>query len=270
MPDQAMRIIVHAGFHKTGTTSLQFYLDRNRAALDRWMTYYGMIEFFNAGAAARRYGQRPFPWRMWAFRRKLRRFLAQVPDVPVLVLSRESFSGAMPGHLDWRGRRVRRYAPAAIPLARTLVAELRRRFGPDARIEFLYTTRDRESWLNSVYGHLLRSIHLTDTRAAFVAGFGDLVDLEDEARRIAGAVSCPLHIARLEDIGATRAGPATAVLNLVGVPPEVQLRLPKSRRSNAGQTDALRDQFLKLNRSGKGKSELKAIKDRMMKGPKAG
>ena len=74
------RVIVHAGFYKTGTTSLQAYLARHRAALAPWFDYYGQADFEQAGAEARIYGQRPFPWRKARFRAALRRFLAGIPD----------------------------------------------------------------------------------------------------------------------------------------------------------------------------------------------
>ncbi|MFC2970383.1 hypothetical protein [Acidimangrovimonas pyrenivorans] len=264
MPDGPVRVLVHAGFHKTGTSSLQDFLRRNRAALKPWLDYYGKADFLEAGAAARRYGQRPFPWRLWLFRRQLRRFLATIPDAPLIVLSRETFAGVMPGHRDWRGRMVQGYAATAIPLARAVIAELRRRFGPGVRIEFLYTTRDRERWIRSVYGHLLRSIHLTEEFGAFRARFPDLAAPDEEARRIAAALPCPVHAARLEDHAAAPAGPATPVLDLAGVPAEARARLVPAGRSNVGQTPEMEAEFLRLNRSGKARAQLKRIKDRML------
>lgn len=266
MPDGPVRVLVHAGFHKTGTSSLQDFLRRNRAALKPWLDYYGKADFLETGAAARRYGQRPFPWRLWLFRRRLRRFLNSIPDAPLIVLSRETFAGVMPGHRDWRGRVVQGYADTAIPLARALIAELRRRFGSTVQVEFLYTTREREGWIRSVYGHLLRSIHLTEEFEAFRARFPDLVAPDEEARRIAAALPCPVHAARLEDHAEAPAGPATPVLDLAGVPARVRAGLIPAVRSNAGQGAEMEAAFLCLNRSGKAKVQLKRIKDRMLTG----
>lgn len=258
------RVIVHAGFHKTGTSSLQIYLARHRAAFKPWFDYYGQADFEQAGARARVYAQRRFRWRLHAFRKALRRFLAAIPDCETLVLSRENFSGAMPGHRDWRGRSVMDFHTAAEPLLRVVGSELRRRFGPDVQIELLFTTRDRERWIRSVYGHLLRSIHLTETFDDFRARFPDLPELESEARRISRAVRLPVHTRAVEDIGARRAGPALAVLELAGVPEEAWAALAPAARANAGQSQALEAAFLALNRSGKSKAELKRIKDRMI------
>lgn len=255
------RVIVHAGFHKTGTTSLQAYLTRHRASFTPWFTFYGPAEYASAGAKSRIYAQRRFPWRLWAFRRAFRRFLAGVPDAPVLVLSRETFSGNMPGHRDWRGRMLTDFRTAAVPLVRVIAAELRRRFGPDTQIELVFTTRDREAWIASVHGHLVRSIHLADDLATFHERLSGFPDLATEARRIASAVGLEAHIRPLEDYAGARPGPALALLEIAGVPPEVWQALPKAHRANTGQPPAVRAEFLALNRSGISREDLKRLKD---------
>lgn len=259
------RVIVHAGFHKTGTTSLQDYLKQNRTALQPCLTYYGKADFPQAGAHARIYGQHRFWWRRLMFRRAFRRFLAAIPEAPVIVLSRETFSGAMPGHRTLGGRRVEDYAGAAVPLAREILRGLRGRFGPEVEVEFLYTLRDREDWLASVHGHLLRSIHLTEDLAAFAAGFASPPDPEAEAARIAWALApVPVHVAWLEDLGRRPDGPAAAVLDLAGVPDALRAGLPLADRRNSGQTAALRAEFLRLNRAGGSRVALKAAKEALL------
>lgn len=259
------RVIVHAGFHKTGTSSLQDFLKQNRAALKPVLTYYGKADFVKAGVHARIYGQRQFWWRRLLFRRAFRRFLAAVPDAPLIVLSRETFAGAMPGHRKLGGSRVENYADAAIPLAREILRGLRRRFGPDVAVDFLYTLRDRDSWLDSVHGHLLRSIHLTDDLADYLAGFHVLPDPEVDANRIAKALApVPVHIAWLEDYADLPEGPAGAVLDLAGVPDDFRLALAPVGPRNPGQSRAVRDVFLKINRAGGSRAELKAKKEHLL------
>ena len=103
-----------------------------------------------------------------------RAFLRSVPDAPVIVISRESLSGMMLGLRGARLRPARRYAPMAIPLAREIIRETRRRFGPDVRIEFLYTTRAPRPFVNSLWRHVLRTNRLTQNEAQFAAGFSPL------------------------------------------------------------------------------------------------
>jgi hypothetical protein len=259
------RIIVHAGFHKTGTTSLQTYLAQNRTTLAPWFDYYGQNDFKNAGARARIYAQKPFPWRLLRFRLNFRAFLRTIPNAATIVLSRETFVGVMPGHRDWRGRMLMDFAPAAVPLCQVVISELKRRFGAGAEIEFLFTTRERESWIRSVYGHLLRSIHLTESFEEFRAGFPDLIDLTGEANRIAPHLKpCKLHLRAMEDYVTSPTGPAGAVLELAGVPQDVVATLPSATRANAGQTSAQEEAFLAINRQSLSKAEKKARKEALL------
>jgi len=261
-------VIVHAGYHKTGTTSLQDFLRDNRAQLAPVLTAYGKADFHDAGSYARIYAQRPFPWRLWRFRRALRRFLARIPDSRVIVLSRETFSGGMPGHRTWRGSLMTSYHRPARALARVIIDELRRRFGQSVDITFFYTTRPTEPWIASVYGHLLRSIRLTDDFAAFRARLPDLAGPSEEAARMAAALApVPVVTAALEDYADHREGPAAALLDHIGVPRHIRARLRPARHSNHGQNDRMRGAFLDLNRSLRNKSELRRRKEALMANP---
>ena len=259
------RVIVHAGFHKTGTTSLQDFLKENQTALAPFFSYYGKADFLQAGANARIFAQRPFYWRRLAFRRSFRRFLNHIPDAPIIVLSRETFSGVMPGHRDILGRTIKDQTPTAIILAREIVQLLKKRFGPQTEIEFLFTTRDRENWIDSIYGHLLRSIDLTRDREAFHIQLADLPAPESMTRKIAASITpvC-VHTARLEEFAANPEGPAAAVLDLLNIPDKVRKRLTPVPRKNLGEPDMLRARFLELNRGTANKGALKAIKERIL------
>ncbi|HGG04075.1 MAG TPA: hypothetical protein ENK28_01345 [Aliiroseovarius sp.] len=258
------RIIVHAGFHKTGTSSLQQYLRRTRRDLAQYGAIYLKEDFLDAGNAGRIYGLKPFPWRLRRFRRHLRGFLESIPDDKVIFLSWEGFCGVMPGHRRIGGRSVRDMATSGIPLARAIVKELRRRFGPDADITFLYTLRDREPWINSVYGHIVRSIRLTMDFDSFRASLPNLPTLQEEATRIARAIApVPVETARLEALKSKAQGPAYAALTLIGVPEDVIATLPPARKVNAGNTADIRRECLRLNRTIKDDLELKRLKDKL-------
>lgn len=259
-----VRVIVHAGFHKTGTSSLQDYLRRHRAALAPWLCYYGKADFLDAGNLARVYGLKPYPWRLRRVRRALREFLASIPEDPVIVLSWEGFSGVMPGHRRWSGQ-IRGYGRAAIPLARAIRSEILRRFGPGTKVEFVYTIRQSRPWARSVWGHLVRSIRMTQDATAFVNDIAPLIDLRSEAARIARAVSgAPVHVAQLEDLGACPEGPAGIILDLAGVPRRVRSDLGPAPRRNAGLGADWETRFLNMNRQTRNKPRLKAEKDALL------
>ncbi len=118
MTTAPIRVIVHAGFHKTGTTSLQDFLYQNKSSLAPYMAYYGKMDFLDAGTQARIYAQRPFPHRLIKFRYAFRAFLENIPDHSMIVLSRETFSGGMPGHHTLSGRLMTSYQRPAKRLAK--------------------------------------------------------------------------------------------------------------------------------------------------------
>ena len=259
------RVIVHAGFHKTGTTSLQDFLKDNSDALPPWLTYYGKAEFVGVDAAARTFGQRPFWWRRLWFRRSFRRFLERIPRDDTIVLSCETFSGAMPGHRRTGGRMVEKYTETAIPLAQEILHCLRDHFGHGTSVEFLYTLRDRDSWLASIHGHLLRSIRLDEDLDAFRAGFRQLPDLRADVSRIATALSpIPVHISWLEDYADQPEGPAGAILDLTEFPDALRDSLRPALLCNPGQSQELRHKFLELNRTDGKRADLKAEKEALL------
>jgi len=142
---------------------------------------------------------------------------------------------------------------------------LRYRFGAEVRVEFLYTLRDRQAWLASVHGHLLRSIDVTDDLAEFAGSFASLPDPEADAARIASALApVTVHTAWLEDHALKSEGPAAAVLDLVGLPASVRAGLPAAARRNAGQPAEMRAQFLQINRAGGSRTARKAAKEALL------
>lgn len=242
------RVIVHPGFHKTGTTSLQTYMVENQAALADYAHFYTKEHFLRAGNLARRYGMKPTYWYRWRFGRALRRFLTTIPDAPVVILSWECFSGVMPGHRRLTGT-ITGFASTARPMSRTINAELRHRFGADTEVVWFYTTRELESWLRSIYGHILRSIRIQDDYPTFRARLAKVPAPVVEAELMRDYLApMPVRIAPLEDFADNRLGQASALLELAGVPAEVMAGLPDALHSNRGNPPELLEKFLELNR----------------------
>lgn len=260
------RILVHSGFHKTGTSSLQGFLDMHSEPLAPYFYAFGRFQAPAIDEAAKTYAQKRFPWRLAAFRRAVRNYLSGAPLDRNIVISMESLSGLMPGHRLYGGARAEAYSDTAIAMAKVLVRELRRAFGADIDIVFLFTTRQQEDWLRSVHGHLLRSIRLTDDYEAFRTQFIDLPTLPEQAAKIA-ALLAPIRveIAALEAYTLCRIGPARAVLDLMDVPKEVRTMLAPAPRANVGQPFDLRTTFLKLNREITNKAALKARKNGLLR-----
>ncbi|MGH1368168.1 MAG: hypothetical protein ACRBCL_06090 [Maritimibacter sp.] len=257
------QIFVHAGFHKTGTSSLQDYLRTHRAALSDHVQIHLKEDFLEAGNLARRYGQKPYPHRRLRFARALRKYLSGVQDHPRHLLSWEGFSGIMPGHRRLTGP-VRNIHRAAIPLNRTIIRALRRRFGSDVDITFYYSLRDSDQWIRSVHGHLLRSIRLTEDETTFINGFSPPIQLDREAARIAKAIApVRLETSWLRDTKNRREGPAAALLDLIDLPKDIRDTLPRAALTNAGNTAEMRAKCLEWNINIKDDHELKRMKDEL-------
>lgn len=255
------KVIVHAGYHKCGTTSLQDFLKANKSALKPCFDVYGKTDFLAAGAHARIYSQRPYRWRLWRFRRSLRRFLNSIEAAETIILTRETFSGGMSGHRRLTGRIMTGYFSPSKPLSGVIISELRRRFGPDTEIIFAYSTRQKESWIKSVHGHLLRSIRLKDDFTKFRARFPDLLSPQEEAAQMAQHLAPVKTVTfALEDYAKHPEGPAAGLLDYLGVPQSIRKMLKPAKRANSGQSGAARAEFLALNRSTKNKAALKRAK----------
>lgn len=236
------RIIIHAGFYKTGTTSFQRYFEQNATLFESKFHYCSKAQLSEAAIAAREFGTRPFWWRLRAFRRAFEELVTTLPDADVIVLSREQFSGAMPGFKTIFGRRITSNATAGLPLAKEMSRALRRRFGENASIEFLFTLREGEAWVKSLYGHVQRSKNMTQDFAAFRNSFPKNIDLLSEAASIAqAAMADEFHTSFLEATSTHPLGPAKALIDLLALPTDFCEKLPPARHENKGSCQKTRD-----------------------------
>lgn len=259
------RILIHPGFHKTGTSSLQGFLDQHRDALSDYFYGFGRNTAPELDLAAKNYSQRPFWWRFWAFQRALQATLSTCPAERNIMISMESLSGLMPGHRIFGGAEARDYTKTAIPLGKVIVQEVHAMFGSQTDIIFLYTTREKSDWLRSVHGHLLRSIRFTDDLKTFQDRHETMPSLSAQVDQIALALpEVRVEQAALEDYTLARTGPARAVLDLMEVPKTVRKLLTPTPRANIGQPGDLREIFLRLNRDISNKAELRARKESLL------
>ena len=260
------RIIIHAGFHKTGTTGLQDFLRLNRAALSDHADIYLGQQLGEARRAGRLYGERPWFARRRHFQRSFASFLATIPDADTILISRESFSGAMPGATRF-GRSITGYGRVAETLARDILTAFQTRFGTTAQIEFLYTTRAKPAFLQSIWGHHLRTKQLTDDLGRFTARFAKAPPLDTEAARIATALApVPVHIAPLEDAANHRLGHGATILRLLHIDPTTWDHFQPPIDRYTGPSDELRATFLRMNRSQQDTADLRAQKEALYKG----
>ncbi|MCF2871056.1 hypothetical protein L0664_08255 [Octadecabacter sp. G9-8] len=252
-------MIVHAGFHKTGTTSVQRFLRANGkhiyprcamvlpARLDR-----------KAAHMALRYSEIGSQDYLDAFGAELHETLsAIVPKNRSVLITDERLSGRMPGRDGQVGYPA---APALLARAEDVICDV---FGTEADVVFHFSTRDPLSWLHSTYKHNLRVSRLNmdenEHRAAYAlpGTLGDIAD--DVAKGLTGTV----HTTDLADM-TTDFGPAQPLIDLINLPAHLHKRLKPQPAANVGPKDGLIEDLLALNRAGLSDQALRAAKSALL------
>lgn len=251
-----MRVILYGGFHKTGTTTVQKTLRRNRQLLKphlRLTLRPGMAALCEA---ARAWSSSRDPVDL-ALLRYEAATLAEGWDAgdrrPILLAS-EDLSGHMPGR-----RGLSRYD--ATPALMRCIAESVEAVQPDARITFYFSTRAARPWLASCHAQHLRATRMTLDRESYARDYRASADLEAVVDAVADAVAPrPVQRAALEELADAPQGPLTPLLNLAGIPDATRRSLSPLPPQNQSPGAARRAALLALNRSAMDDAALAAAK----------
>ena len=241
-----VRVVIHAGFHKTGTTSVQTTARDNAALLRPHARIYLKDGFRNLTDAARTYSAKPTPKALDAVHDHAHAFFRQLnrnDPRPVALLS-EDLSGHLPGR---HGIADYRAAPDLMAqVAAACVAVLGD--GVDLRLRF--STRAADPWLRSAYWQILRSARRTEGPEEFARIFAPAADFDELITDIARAVApFPVEATALEDLRDATEGPITPILDLLEIPPETRAKLVLGAPANV-RPEGLDEVFLALNRCG--------------------
>ena len=210
------RVVIHPGFHKTGTSTIQRALRVNRAALKPYLRSILKPPLKSCCHAARGYSTWRDPITLHKFRRRFRAALSEVTDMPrrTLVLSAEELSGHLPGRdgLD---------DYSAAPILARVMRETAQAVLPEAELVYYYSLRAPDAWLRSAYWQHVRASSMTLDFDAYRDRYGPSAALDACVDQVAGD-GAQVHRARLEDCADMPAGPATPLLDLCDVPRDVQ------------------------------------------------
>jgi len=260
------RLVIHAGFHKTGATSIQQTLKLNRPVLKPVMRSVFRPGMKGVVAAARSFSGSRDALARARFHNRFGEFLYEQPPMHrrVLCFSAEELSGYLPGTPGVPSYR------AAVNLAQDMADSAKLIF-PYAELVFYYSTRNPEDWLSSIYSEHLKTSSLTMSFDAFASKFKEASDLDRIIEQIAGVVSAKVVHSRVEETFGETFGPATRLLDICEVPQEVRDQMtrpgPPNRRPDPSVTQAL----LEANRSISDKDTLRAAKAEILaqanKGP---
>ena len=254
-------IVLHPGFHKTGTSSIQHFLWLNRTALAPHLTIALLRHMKPLVQAAGRYSRSRDPKELSDLSGAIDDLFAAVdpPDDWPLVISCEGLLGRLPGRPGYEDY------DAAPELAAALSRQLRQR-RPGSPLRILLTTRRGGDWLSSVYRHQLFGTRLTLGGAEFGARYARIAHLEAQADRIAAAAApVPVERLPLEEAARHPLGPGGAFCARLGLPSQVLAALATVGQGNAGPAPDLWQQFLSLNRSDASDAEVLNEKTRLAK-----
>lgn len=236
------RIVIHAGFHKTGTSTIQDTLRHNRVALKGHAALRLRWHMRELVSATRGYST----WRDDLSLAKVEvRFAQLLTDLPRrlpprLILSAEELSGHLPG----RGN-LADYSTASA-LLHSYFQIIQERF-PEAEILFYLSTRAPEPWLRSAYWEHVKASNMTMSFDAFQARYSAAADLDGMVAQISDALPTPVYHQRLEDCVDLPLGPADPLISLCDLPDEVRRALAPVRPSNAHLGEAVLQKLLEAN-----------------------
>lgn len=238
------RIIFHAGFHKTGTTSVQTTLRENRPLMKKHVALRRRWHMRELMSATRGYSTWRDPLTLIKVQDRFEQVMDGVADMPerTLIMSAEELSGHMPGRGDLMDY-------SAAPILLYTFWDIAQRRYPEAEILIYLTTRAAEAWLTSAYWEHVQSSDMTLELDAFREKYRRAGDLDAMVADIASRVPCPVHAAALEDCRALPHGPADPLLDLCDLPLSIRAQLvihpPANKTLPLGTLRAL----LKANRS---------------------
>lgn len=245
MPPTTRPIILHAGFHKTGTSSVQHTLRANRGLLKAHCKVVLKWRAKQLLHATRGYSTYPDPVSLAKVSLRADAFWGEQPDYDQrgLILSAEELVGHMPGRGD-----ITTYS-AAIALLTEIIQAAQRRYGaPDLRV--VISTRAPDSWLTSAYWEHVKSSSMTMDLQAFRALYAPAAQTADLLDELAAAIApVPLIRLALEHWTSHPLGLAAPILQMAEVPTETLNALETVPPANTRLPDAMLQQLLDLNRN---------------------
>jgi hypothetical protein len=249
------RIVLHAGFHKTGTSTTQAILRQNRVALKKQLALRLRWQMPELIHATRGYSTWRDPLTMLKVQDRFEALMDGLPGMPrrVLVISAEELAGHMPGRGELADY-------SAAPELLYAFWQIMHRRHPEAEILLYLSTRAPEPWLASAWAEHVRESGMTLDFDAFRDRYAPAARLDDMVAEIASRVPCPVRFAALEDCRDRPLGPADPLLDLCDIPLSVRAGLVPVAPVNQRLADDVLAAMLDANRTHKGAEARNAAK----------
>ncbi len=239
------QILLHPGFHKTGTSSANHFLWVNRAALAPYFDLRMFRHFKAISTLCATFSKSQDPMDFLEFVELMDASFKENPlnsDRDALI-SCKGFCGHLPGTPG-----VHSYE--SVPILMTYLAGYLADRYPDAQVKVVFTTRGPKDWLFSVYRQQLRGHRLMLDFEEFAHTYKAAADLRSIIDRTAAVLApLPVMFMPLEDAAKHPLGPGGAIVDLMKVPASVKATLSPVGVDNAGPTENIWAKFLAHNRS---------------------
>ncbi|MCX7566726.1 hypothetical protein OS189_10275 [Sulfitobacter sp. F26169L] len=256
------RIIVHAGFHRTGTTSLQQTLRANRAALRpdiRLVLRPGMTALCESARGYSR-SREDYDLGLVKYEAALLAESLQQEDASTIIISSEDLSGHMPGRHGLHGYGAAPDLMHALSVAFQSVL-------PEDKLEFYFTTRTPDAWLRSCYAQHLRASRMIWDEADYMKRLKSSADHKNIIDLITRELpDHQIRTAALEDHANRRLGIVEALLDYLALSDDRRLMLKGANAKNTAPNEAVKQQLLALNRSALAPDDLRAAKHALLSG----
>ena len=247
MTNRPSSITVHAGFHKTGTTSAQGFIRANWRTLARHATLMLKKQISKPVFFARKYAVDRDPMTRNAFRFNFISCLGELElnrNSRPLIISAEDLSGTMPGY-----RGIANYSAAA-DLAEDVVDALRHHFGADVPINLLYTVRGRDAWMRSLWARHVWRGYTDQDFDDYTRDHADVLDIDPVLQDISARVgNASVSAIALEEVATHQFGPGAIFLTPLDLPDRAYQHLvPPPHKNKSHPPDRLA-QMLERNRA---------------------
>ncbi|MEH6829856.1 MAG: hypothetical protein V7661_03365 [Sulfitobacter sp.] len=257
------KIVVHAGFHKTGTSTVQAVLRANRKALMPALAIRLKGQMQELVSATRGYSTYVTSDALEKVSRRFDTLLNDLPGMPrrTLVLSAEELSGHMPG----RGP-LADYSAAPV-LMYEFWQRAQARF-PETPVVFCFATRATDAWERSAWAEHVKSSGMRLDFAEYSARYSSAADLAAVVSEVRRRVPAPVHSYALEDCAELPLGPAGPVLDLCDIPDEIRSALIPQPPHNTRLGEDTLAALLEINRTHTDTDARNAAKAQLLgKGP---
>ncbi len=247
------RIIVHPGFHKTGTTTIQRALEENRDALAPLTRIVLKQDIPDVCHTAIDYARRPSQPRLAAFGDAVHAITDawDRADPRHIIISAEDLCGLIPG----RGGR------AGYPQAAMLLRSFIRHLGAFGTPQIYLSTRASKPWLKSCHAHHVRHSTLAMDLETYITDQSRDADLGLVVAQLRFACTPATVTASSLEISAQEAqGPVTPLLDLIAAPDTLRAQLQIGRPANMSLPDHILTDLLALNRENLDQDALHAAK----------